>query len=294
MSVEQNEVVPERQTRSAARENPGNIQALFHEYLLRGDLKTSVEKVCKEIQPIVSSLKEALTDRLSPFVNDPLFKSVAVFLDTSSYSILEVEDLFSHIDVIVAKFKSLLVANQCDLTRVKSEMELIYEHVTRFLSGKSSEKIWAHLFARESQLGIPNVLHLAEIGIAIPTSNAETERVFSFMWRVFSKDRQSLKNRSMENIIRLRCNDDYSPEKYKDAVDRFLNEHPNGEIRKMPRRPDGHNYPQERKKKKPNNRIRIDSSSSTSSSESEEERQQIEDIPLDDISSDEWTDSDSD
>ena len=63
MSVEQNEIMPERQTRSAARENPGNIQALYHEYLLRGDLKTSVEKVYKEIKPIVTSLKEALADR---------------------------------------------------------------------------------------------------------------------------------------------------------------------------------------------------------------------------------------
>jgi hypothetical protein len=40
---------------------------------------------------------------------------------------------------------------------------------------------------KQKELNIENIIHVAEICIAVPLSNAETERVFSFLWKVFAK-----------------------------------------------------------------------------------------------------------
>ena len=48
-------------------------------------------------------------------------------------------------------------------------------------------------FIKEMQLGVINLLHVIEISLVTPLTNAESERVFSFLWRNFSKERSSLK-----------------------------------------------------------------------------------------------------
>ena len=59
------------------------------------------------------------------------------------------------------------------------------------------------LFYLKHELDIKNFLHVAEISIALPICNAESERVFSFLWLAFSKERQLLKNDTLEDILRL-------------------------------------------------------------------------------------------
>ena len=85
---------------------------------------------------------------------------------------------------------------------------------------------------------ITNVLHIAELSLAIPLSNAESERVFSFLWRIFSTERQALKNTMIEHILRLRCDQDFSEQRYEHAIDFFLMEYPDGTVRKVNRRVD--------------------------------------------------------
>ena len=92
---------------------------------------------------------------------------------------------------------------------MKSETEIVYNHVTNFASTKSSTKTWLILFSLKHELGIKNFLHIAEISIALPICNAESERVFSFLWRAFLRDRQSLKTDTLEDILCLRSDMDY-------------------------------------------------------------------------------------
>ena len=90
----------------------------------------------------------------------------------------------------------------------------------------------------------------------------------------------------MEHILRLRSDQNYSSERYEHALELFLSKHPNGEIRKHPRRPDGHKYPKGRKSAKADKTSFADAIDILVDSSDEEE------IPnLSDISSDEWTDS---
>ena len=65
-------------------------------------------------------LQEAFKASLSPFVEDPLFQSIAIFLDTESYNIMEIEEILQNVNVISDRFKTLLVANGCDLSCIPS------------------------------------------------------------------------------------------------------------------------------------------------------------------------------
>ena len=91
-----------------------------------------------------------------------------------------------------------------------------------------SNKIWPILFAMKHELGISNILHMAEICLALPISNPESERVYSFLWRVYSKDHHSLKNNKLEHILR---DNDYSIERYNNVIEIFFNQFLNGEVR---------------------------------------------------------------
>ena len=143
------------------------------------------------------------------------------------------------------------------------------------------------LFSLKHELGIRNFLHIAEISIALPICNAESQRVFSFLWRAFSKDRQSLKNDTLEDILRLRSGMDYKPSKYDHANELFLSEYPNGDMRKRGRRLDGRNYPEKRKsrgKKKLSVNVDLLHETISSSEEEEEEDLNIENININKIS----------
>ena len=152
------------------------------------------------------------------------------------------------------------------------------------------------LFSLKHELGIKNFLHVAKILIALPICNAESERVFSFLWHAFLKEHQLLKNDTLEDILRLRSDMDYKPSKYNHVIELFLSEYPNGDLRKRGRHLDGHNYPKKWKscgqKKKLN--VKVDLLHETISSSSEEEEElNIENININEISDEEWSDSDN-
>ena len=67
---------------------------------------------------------------------------------------------------------------------------------------------------------------------SIPLSNAECERVFSFMWRIYNKDRASMSHETLERLLQLRIDSDFSAKNYMHVVELFLTEYPDGSIRK--------------------------------------------------------------
>ena len=150
------------------------------------------------------------------------------------------------------------------------------------------------VFSQTYELCNKNFLHIAEISIALPICNSESERVFSFLWCAFSKDCQSVKNNTLEDILCLRSDMDYKPSKYDHAIEFFLSEYPNSDVRKRGRYLDGHNYPEKRKscgQKKPSVNLYL-LHETISSSEKEEEDLNIENININKISDEEWSESD--
>lgn len=68
-----------------------------------------------------------------------------------------------------------LLRNRCDVPKLKSEAEIIFNHVKNFGSNKQFSKTWSMLFSLKHELGIGNILHIAEISIALQICNAESE-----------------------------------------------------------------------------------------------------------------------
>ena len=157
-------------------------------------------------------------------------------------------------------------------------------------------KCWPIIFKIANELGIRNILHIYEISLVTPLINAESGRVFSFLWRAFSKERSSLKNETLEMLLHVRGDEDFSNSRYEDAVSMFLNEYPDGSIRQWKRRVEGCRYLQSRKSlKKTNNNV--NTALDLLSSDEEENPQgtvmRVEDIQVESISDDDWSDASS-
>lgn len=300
IKFEREQIIPQRTTRAdntpaaASRE-----EYLYHDYLLKGSPECALEECSREFVVILTDLETSLTTRLGSITEEPIFKAMAEFLDTKCYSFKTANEIYKHVWEVKEHFETLLVANGCDISKLEGEMEIVYQHVIHFMAQRGADKCWPALFQIKEELSISNILHIAEICIALPISNAESERVFSFLWRVFSKERQSLDNNTLEDILRLRCDSDHSEERYGHAIELFLSEYPNGEVRKRRRRLDGHEYPSKRstpqnKQRRIEPQVNILNDLVPDSSD-DEETETVNDIDINEISDDEWSsDSESD
>ena len=291
-----NVVIIERQTCMTAHFGGDNNVSLAG-YRMRGSVETALEICHCEFLNILSTLEESLRVRFNPIIENPVFKSAASFLDTKSYSSIDIKELSKAASVLVEALESLLEANGFNPDALQTEINLLYTHVVQFLSNCSPDKCWQRLFKIKETLGIKNVLHLAEISLVIPLSNAEAERVYSFLWRVYTKERTRLNNSTLEDILRVRGDRDYSDEKYEKAIELFMTNNPDGTERKRTRRPAGHNYPSNRKttKKSVREESQVAALSELVRSSDEEEVTDyvnVEDIPLSDISLSDSSDGD--
>ena len=128
-----------------------------------------------------------------------------------------------------------LLANNCNLNFLKEELKILHDHVKRYVSKCSSKKCWPIIFQIGQELGIRNLLHVIEICLTAPLSNTESGRVFSFLWHIFSKERQSLSHEMLEMLLHIRPDVDQSKDQYGGTVEMFLTEYPDGTVCKRKR-----------------------------------------------------------
>ena len=126
------DLFPERRSRSVATENVENY--LFHGYLVKGSTEAAAHQCLREFRKIVQKLEVSLDQRMSSCITkDDFFLAVADVLNTQAYLYKTCDELFLKVSVIVTKFKSLLIANGCQLTKLECELDILREHVTKFL-----------------------------------------------------------------------------------------------------------------------------------------------------------------
>ena len=235
-----NLVIIERQTRMTAHfEGDKNVS-------LEGSrMRGSVEICHREFLKILCTLDESIRVRFNSIIGNPVIKPAAIFLDTKSYCCMDIEEPLKAASVSVESFELLLEANGFNPDALSTEINLLHTHVVRFLTNCSPDKCWQRLFKLKETLGIKNVLHLAGISLVITISNAEAERVYSFLWTVYTKERTRRNNSTLEDILRVRGGRDFSDEKYEKAI--IMTKKQDRTERKRTRRPAGHKYPSNRK-----------------------------------------------
>ena len=52
----------------------------------------------------------------------------------------------------------------------------------------------------------------------------QCERVLSFLWKLYWKERHSLSHGTLERLLQLRCDENYDEENYEHAIELFLHE----------------------------------------------------------------------
>ena len=114
---------------------------------------------------------------------------------------MDIEELLKAALVLVESFELLLEANGFNPDAVSTEINLLHTHVVQFLSNCSPDKCWQRLFKLKKTMEIKNVLHLAEIFLVILLSNVKAECVYSFLWRVYTKEQTRLNNSTLEDIL---------------------------------------------------------------------------------------------
>ena len=157
---------------------------------------------------ILAELERVLTQRLESIVENPLYESISVFLDSRNYQYQLIDDVYSHVKNISEHFKAILIPNGCELHILKVEFDFMFDYINKFLKNVKPNDCWSAIYHQRDAL-----LHVIEISLVTPLANAESERVFSFLWRNFSKERSSLKNKTLENILIMRGATDYSDER---------------------------------------------------------------------------------
>ena len=97
LKEEPEELLPYCQKRNAAQANPGGLKFTFHGYLLTS-APDKAKQACKNLYTeILTPLEEAMMEQLDCITEDPLFKSIAAFLDTRCYQFTDFDNIFTHI-----------------------------------------------------------------------------------------------------------------------------------------------------------------------------------------------------
>ena len=203
---------------------------------------------------------------------------MAKLLDTQSFDYVDIDDLYEEVMIIYDHFEKLFKANGCQCDLLKSELRVLVKHVNTFLSKVPAANCWPRIFKAKDSLNILNILHLVELSIAFP---------FSFLWRLYTKERLSLGNDTIEALLRLRGDSDFTVSNYDRVIKMFLSHNPDGTLRPGKRHVVGHNYPSKRKSK----------NSVTAQHllvEINEILAKVTDIDINDISDDDWSDDSDD
>ena len=213
------------------------------------NFNVSNENVKKSFNGIINDLTKKCNERFSNLQSNPVFKGINLLdckrwpednTNLSTFGENEMTELINH-------FKPLLLKNNCDVDKILTEWDLLKLEVTSMIS--SWEKIdylevWRKIFTSTDKESYQNVLHIIELLLITPTTNAKLERMFSRMNRVKTDWRNRLSRERLENNLRIGEEGvsikDFDPEK---AINRWYNQ----KVRRT-NAAKKHNYPEKRRK----------------------------------------------
>ena len=120
---------------------------------------------------ILAELERVLTSRLESIVENPLYESISVFLDSRNYQYQSIDDVYSHVKNISEHFKAILISNGCELPKLRVEFDFMFDYINKFLKNVKPNDCWSAIFHQRDALGILNLLHIIEISLATPLAN---------------------------------------------------------------------------------------------------------------------------
>ena len=162
-----------------------------------------------------------MQDRFEELSSSLLFKNLVSLLYVSSW-LKELSDFGSaEIESLKANLSQLLSNNGCDIGEIQCEWMTLKTYVIPIRNNSPKVKyleIWAHVFSNENIIEeCKNVLHIFEILLITPFSNAKLEHMFSRMLHVKNVWRNRLSGDRLSATLMI-CEEDPDIEKFNPDV----------------------------------------------------------------------------
>ena len=170
--------------------------------------ENSIEDVKYQYTSVINLLIENIQSRFSNLQDTAVFRNIVRILDVKTWpnapdsSFLETE-----LTEIVEEFNGLLSRNDCDISLISSEWITLQQHLIPTVANNPKEHyldIWRRMFVNANvKSECKNVLHIIEILLCTPFTNAKVERGFSRMARVKSDFRSQLSRGRLAACFRI-------------------------------------------------------------------------------------------
>ena len=159
----------------------------------------------------VSNICDSVQKRFKNILDSPIFKHIESLVDTFAWPIKEDCGTFGNSAIVELRnhFQTLLKNNECDIEKIDSEWLTLKTHMIPVVQNQDRRKsnyldIWQKIFRNESiKQECKNVLHVFEIMLIVPFTNAKVERLFSRMNRVKTDIRNRLSRRRLDVCLHV-------------------------------------------------------------------------------------------
>ena len=173
------------------------------------NLTVHKKSIDESFNEIITKLAIKMEDRFSNMMSSPVFDNLVTILDVSLWpegdqGLLNYGD--ESMNALISHFRSLIEKKGCNVTQIMSEWDRLKLSLSPKLKAGEKDylKVWKEVFLNEGiQDECKNVLHIIEILLITPFTNAKIERVFSRMNRLKTDSRNRLGQARLETQMRV-------------------------------------------------------------------------------------------
>ena len=206
--------------------------------------------VARVYEETIINITACMEERFKNLIETPILQHIVSLLDTSTW--LDHQNSIGSfggemIVELMTHFEDLLKNGKCDLTKVPEEWNALKAYMLPIISNNKScgyLDIWKKVFNNdEIKSDCSNVLHIFELLLITPFTNAIVERMFSRMARVKTDWRNRLGRDTLDSLLRI---SEEGPELDKFDPNPAINLWFDSKVRRLTT--SGHKYPEKRRR----------------------------------------------
>ena len=156
---------------------------------------------------IVAKVSSSVEKRFSDIKSNPLYNSLVTLLDVNSWPTdHNLADFGDNLIFDLMEFwKTLLETNGCVTENIPTQWDELKNAMKPLITGRvhymeAWSRVFTNSFIKET---CSDVLHIFELLMITPSTNAKLERMFSRMNRIKTDWRNKLKRERLENCLRI-------------------------------------------------------------------------------------------
>ena len=170
--------------------------------------ENKITDVSYNYQSVINLLIENAQARFADVQNSTVFKSIVRLLDLKTWPTTPNSSFCENeISELISDFKDLLSLNNCDISSIHKEWATLQTYLMPIVANNPNEhylKLWSKVLTNtEIKTECKNVLHIFEILLCTPFTNAKVERGFSRMARVKTDFRNQLGRERLSACFRI-------------------------------------------------------------------------------------------